>query len=152
MAQDQEADDNSTVYTLLFAALLVIGAVAGTSMAVRVVPDSHAVAIIGLMMLPLGVIIGLSLGQGITPPTSVLNLMSVFQGRQTIAEVNSTGGAMSLAIWTAVGTLIVAIGMAFMVDVFVKPEIPFSELAKWFGGTGLVYGLVVGAALFFMTE
>jgi cellobiose-specific phosphotransferase system component IIC len=42
--------------------------------------------------------------------------------------------------------------IAAVLDMFVKPEAAFTDLAIWFGGSGLVFGLVVAVLLMLLTS
>lgn len=151
-----DASSNATYNTILFAGLLAAGAIGGTMMAVRVIPDSHATALMGAIMLPLGVVIGLSFAVGKAPPSAVLNLFAVFAGRTPMATLirsgGGSGGVGSVAIAMVIGSLLTSLAMAFAIDVFVKPAIAFTEIAQWFGGAGLVFGIVAGGFMLLVME
>lgn len=139
--------------TALFAALLIAGAVIGAAVATHIIPRSHVSSIMGFVMLPLGVVLGVAAGSGAAPPLALLNLFSVFDGRNTVEEIigrgGGTGGVLSLAVAIVIGTVIVCLVLAGIINVFVKPDATFGVLMTWFGGTGLAYGTLAAALTWF---
>lgn len=157
MSQQQDkSSSDGTFSTLMLAVLFAGGAVGGTMMAVRVIPESHVAAVVGLLMLPLGVILGLSFGQHAAPTTALLNLTAVLNGRVTIEQIvargGGSGGILSIAVAIVAGTVIVALAAAGFIDFFVKPPVAFGVIARWFGGFGLGFGLVSAALIWLLVE
>lgn len=137
---------------IVFGAVLLAGAFAGTRVAAHIIPDSAVALIACAVMLPMGVILGLSVALGSMPTIALLNLVSVLSGRHTIDHMfaetgGKSGGLLSLQLNVVIVPVIASVVIAFVLDMFVKPEADFTELAMWFGGSGLAFGIVTAVML-----
>lgn len=153
MSQQGSTEPESIFNTVVFAIILLAGGFVGRLVCGAVLPENETALLMSTAMVPLGIVIGVSIGLGTMPPLSIMNFFSVLGGRHTVDEIvagGGTGGSTSLAVGTALGTAGTCAAFAVGISTFLKPEVGLGELMMTFGGFGLAYGAFVAGVVWFV--
>ena len=136
---------------VVFAIALSGGLMVGYLLTDYLLPEGGMIfRFIGALLPPLGLILGLSLAEGVDGVLALLRVFSVLDGRRTFSEVLVMGGKGKQSILVfptmmATGTTALGVLGAIPIHIFAKPEMQLLDFGAWYGVTGMVYG--VGMAL-----
>ncbi len=142
---------------VIFSVALLSGIVVGYQLTGYLSPESGMVfKLFGALLPPFGLILGLSLAEGVDGVLALLRVFSVLDGRHTFAEILALGGKPRQSILVfptmmAASSAGICIVGSVPIHMFTKPEMVLLDFASYYGMAGLGFGIAMALLLRFLT-